>query len=94
MSGKKHLKPSELSGGERQRVAIARALTREPTIILADEPTASLDSKTGEAIAGVLRDIADVYQLTVVIVSHDEHLRAFAKNIVLLRDGKVTGRLD
>ena len=92
MSGKKHLKPGELSGGEKQRVAIARALMREPKIILADEPTASLDSRAGETITRILHDIAEVQQRTVVIVSHDERLRVLAKNIIGLRDGKVEGR--
>ena len=94
LSGKKHLKPDELSGGEKQRVAIARALVREPKILLADEPTASLDSKAGEAIAGLLHEIADVGRRTVVIVSHDERLRGFAENVVSLRDGKVAERLN
>ncbi len=94
LGGKKHLKPDEMSGGEKQRVAIARALVREPKILLADEPTASLDSKAGEAIAKILREVAEVGQRTVVIVSHDERLRGFAKNVVALRDGKVAERLD
>jgi putative ABC transport system ATP-binding protein len=94
MSAKKHLKPAEMSGGEKQRVAIARALVREPKILLADEPTASLDSKAGEVIARILHGIAEVQQRTVVIVSHDERLRGFAKNIVGLRDGKVVERLN
>jgi putative ABC transport system ATP-binding protein len=94
MGAKKHLKPAEMSGGEKQRVAIARALVREPKILLADEPTASLDSKTGEIIARILHDIAERQQCTVVVVSHDERLREFAKNIVGLRDGKVVERLN
>ena len=94
LSGKKHLKPEEMSGGEKQRVAIARALVREPKILLADEPTASLDSKSGEAIAQILHDIAEVGDRTVVIVSHDERLRGFAKNVIALRDGKVDGGLN
>ena len=89
MANKKHLKPAELSGGEKQRVAIARALMRDPKILLADEPTASLDSKTGELIAGILRDIAQEQRRTVVVVSHDERLRAFATHVVCLRDGRV-----
>ena len=89
MANKKHLKPAELSGGEKQRVAIARALMRDPKILLADEPTASLDSKTGELIAGILRDIAQEQHRTVVVVSHDERLRAFATHVVCLRDGRV-----
>ena len=89
MKNKKHLKPGELSGGEKQRVAIARALMRDPKILLADEPTASLDSKTGELIAGILRGIAQEQRRTVVVVSHDERLRAFATNVVCLRDGRV-----
>lgn len=87
---KRRLKPDELSGGEKQRVAIARALMREPKIILADEPTASLDSNNGEVITRILHDIAEVEGCTVVIVSHDERLRVFARNIVGLRDGRVT----
>jgi putative ABC transport system ATP-binding protein len=89
MLSKKHLKPAELSGGEKQRVAIARALMRDPKILLADEPTASLDSKTGELIAGILRDIAQEQGRTVVVVSHDDRLRAFANQVVCLRDGNV-----
>jgi len=89
LSTKKHLKPDELSGGEKQRVAIARALLREPKIILADEPTASLDSQAGELITRILHDIAEERQCTVVIVSHDERLRVFAKKIIGLRDGQV-----
>jgi len=94
LSAKTHLKPSQLSGGEKQRVAIARALTREPQILLADEPTASLDSKAGELIAGILHDIAEAQKRTVVIVSHDDRLRPFAKNVVELRDGKLLGRAN
>jgi putative ABC transport system ATP-binding protein len=89
MVNKKHLRPAELSGGEKQRVAIARALMREPKILLADEPTASLDSTTGEQIAGILREIAHEQHRTVVVVSHDERLRAFATHVVCLRDGRV-----
>jgi putative ABC transport system ATP-binding protein len=89
MANKRHLKPGELSGGEKQRVAIARALMRDPKILLADEPTASLDSKTGELIAGILRDIAQEQGRTVVVVSHDDRLRAFANQVLSLRDGKV-----
>jgi putative ABC transport system ATP-binding protein len=89
LADKKHLRPDELSGGEKQRVAIARALLREPTIILADEPTASLDSQAGELITRILHDIAEERLCTVVIVSHDERLRVFAKKIIRLRDGKV-----
>jgi putative ABC transport system ATP-binding protein len=89
MANKKRLRPAELSGGEKQRVAIARALMRDPKILLADEPTASLDSKTGERIAQILRDIACDQGRTVVVVSHDDRLRAFAKQVVCLRDGEV-----
>jgi len=89
LSEKRHLKPDELSGGEKQRVAIARALMREPKIILADEPTASLDSQAGERITRILRDIAEEQQRTVVMVSHDEWLARFAEKVVGLHDGKV-----
>ena len=91
LSQKRHLKPDELSGGEKQRVAIARVLMREPKIILADEPTASLDSQAGERITRILRDIAEEQQRTVVMVSHDEWLSRFAEKVVCLHDGKVVG---
>lgn len=89
ISSKRNLKPSELSGGEKQKVAIARALMRDPDILLADEPTASLDSTSGQSVTRILKEVAERNSCTVVVVSHDERLTAFARNIVELRDGKV-----
>jgi putative ABC transport system ATP-binding protein len=83
------LKPNELSGGEKQRVAIARALVNNPPIILADEPTASLDSAAGEQVAELLLKLAEEDQRLVVVVSHDQRLRAYSHRTVAMRDGKV-----
>ncbi len=83
------LKPNELSGGEKQRVAIARALVNNPPIILADEPTASLDSVAGEQVAGLLLKLAEEDHRLVVVVSHDQRLRAYSHRTVAMRDGKV-----
>ena len=81
------LKPDALSGGEKQRVAIARALLAEPTIVLADEPTASLDFQAGRQIREILRNLADGQQRTVVVVSHDDRWKEFAHRTVALEDG-------
>jgi putative ABC transport system ATP-binding protein len=86
---KEHLRPSELSGGEKQRVAIARALVNDPQIVLADEPTASLDSTAGHQIASLLRNVAEEQGRTVVVVSHDPLWESYAHNTLMLRDGKV-----
>lgn len=81
--------PSKLSGGEKQRVAIARALAFQPILLLADEPTANLDSKTGHQIVEILRDIAKIQKKTVIIVSHDMRILDIADRIFWLEDGKV-----
>lgn len=83
-----HHKPNELSGGQIQRVAIARALVNNPAIILADEPTGNLDSKTSVEIMGL---ISEIHQLgnTVVLVTHEEDIAHFAKRVVRLRDGLI-----
>ena len=83
------MKPHELSGGEKQRVAIARVLVNQPPIILADEPTASLDTASGAAIARLLLDLAQ-QQRVVVVVSHDLRWHAFCHRMVTFRDGCVT----
>ena len=80
-------RPDQLSGGEKQRVAIARALANEPPVILADEPTANLDSKIGHDIARLLRTIATEEKRAVVMVSHDTRLRDVADRILWLEDG-------
>jgi putative ABC transport system ATP-binding protein len=80
-------RPSRLSGGEQQRVALARALANDPPILLADEPTANLDASRGRDLARLLRALADEDHRSVVIVSHDERLRAVADRVLWLEDG-------
>lgn len=81
-------KPNELSGGQRQRVAIARALVTNPSIILADEPTGNLDSKTGDDIMRLFHDIHEQGN-TIIVVTHEEDIAAHAKRIIRLRDGLI-----
>jgi putative ABC transport system ATP-binding protein len=83
--------PRELSGGEQQRVAIARAIVGNPSVILADEPTAALDGENGRAIMQILGEIAREQAHAVLIVTHDPRLLPFADRIVHIEDGRITG---
>ncbi len=91
-----HFRPNSLSGGEKQRVSIARALANDPQLILADEPTANLDSKQGHDVVALLRDIAKEQGRTVIIVSHDHRIREVADRVLWLEDGRFQdiGRLE
>jgi putative ABC transport system ATP-binding protein len=89
LSGKEKSRPSELSGGERQRVAIARALANDPPIILADEPTGRLDSKSGALVLDLLDQLRRERGLTVVMVTHEGHVAERADRIVRMLDGRV-----
>ncbi|MFC2030167.1 ABC transporter ATP-binding protein [Chloroflexota bacterium] len=93
LSERRRHRPDQLSGGEQQRVAIARALVTEPAIVLADEPTGNLDSKTGTAIMQLLRQSCDDLGQTVIVVSHDPRAAAFADRVVFLGDGLVASEL-
>ena len=89
MDSRAHHRPSEMSGGQQQRVANARAIATKPPIIMADEPTGALDSKTGRHVLEILRDL---YRggTTVILITHDDGIAATAKRVVRLSDGRIT----
>lgn len=82
-------KPAELSGGQRQRVAIARALVTNPDIVLADEPTANLDSVTGDNILQLMKKLNETEKTTFIFSTHDEHVLQYAKRVVKIKDGLI-----
>ncbi len=82
-------RPSELSGGEQQRVALARALVAQPAVVLADEPTGNLDSRSSDEMVQVLRQTVDAWGQTLILVTHDPRVAAYADRIVFLKDGKI-----
>jgi len=86
-------KPDQLSGGEQQRVAIARALVTEPAIVLADEPTGNLDSKSGAEILKLLRQLCDKLGQTIVMVTHDPKAASHADKVVFLKDGHIIDQM-
>jgi putative ABC transport system ATP-binding protein len=93
LEARKNHRPTELSGGEQQRVAIARALVNQPQILLADEPTGNLDSKTSRQIVEILSELNKHHGLTIVMISHEQELlREFADEMIRLHDGAVVGR--
>jgi putative ABC transport system ATP-binding protein len=89
LRGKLHLLPHEMSGGERQRVAIARALVKGPQILLADEPTASLDSRCGTQVGDLIRSMVKTLGITAVIATHDARLQPIADRVMEIRDGRL-----
>lgn len=94
ISGLEDRRPGELSGGQAQRVAIARALLPRPTVVLADEPTGALDSRTGAQVLEVLRETARRFDQTVVVVTHDPRVAAAADRVIFLADGRLVDQLD
>lgn len=90
LSDQRNQRPAELSGGQRQRVAIARALVTKPNIVLADEPTANLDSKTGEAIIELMKQINRDEKTTFIFSTHDNNIMSNADHIIHLQDGLIT----
>jgi putative ABC transport system ATP-binding protein len=93
LTDRRNHKPDQLSGGQQQRVAVARAFVTNPAIVLADEPTGNLDSKTGEEILKLLRRSCDELHQTIVMVTHDAKAASFANRVVFLRDGQVIGEV-
>jgi putative ABC transport system ATP-binding protein len=87
-------KPWELSGGEQQRVAIARAVINRPAILLADEPTGSLDSENSRMVLKMLRDLNSEYGQTIIIITHDPEAAATADRVIEMRDGKILNRVQ
>jgi putative ABC transport system ATP-binding protein len=87
-------RPSELSGGQQQRVAVARALATRPQVVLADEPTGNLDSRSGSEVLGFMREAVDAFNQTIVMVTHDPVAAGYADHVVFLADGRVVDHMD
>ena len=84
-----HHHPSQLSGGQQQRVAIARALVNRPSILMGDEPTGNLDSKTSREVIELFRELNEQQDITVILVTHDQNVARNAKRTLVLRDGEI-----
>jgi len=84
--------PSQLSGGQQQRVAIARALATKPAIILADEPTGNLDSRTSQDVLGLMKVTGEKFSQTIVMITHNEEIAQLAQRIVRIEDGRIVRR--
>jgi putative ABC transport system ATP-binding protein len=89
LKGREDHHPSQLSGGEQQRVAIARALVNQPSILLADEPTGNLDSKTSEEIMGIFQRLNREMGITIIMITHEPDIARFAKRNILFKDGRI-----
>ncbi len=89
LSGKYHNRPAELSGGQQQRVAVARAIVSDPAIVLADEPTANLDSKTGEGLLQIMQKMNADKAVTFIFSTHDNMVMAYASRLIQIQDGEV-----
>jgi len=91
LSDKAHNLPGQLSGGQRQRVAIARALARKPKLVIADEPTANLDSQTGASILALMRHMVEYFDVSFIFSSHDREVIKAADDTIFLKDGLIQG---
>jgi len=89
LEGKYNRRPAELSGGQQQRVAVARAIVSDPSIVLADEPTANLDSKTGQGLLDMMKQMNAQKQITFIFSTHDRMVMEYARRLVKLRDGRL-----
>jgi len=89
LEGKYNRRPAELSGGQQQRVAVARAIVSDPAIVLADEPTANLDSKTGQGLLDMMKQMNAQKQITFIFSTHDRMVMEYARRLVKLRDGRL-----
>jgi putative ABC transport system ATP-binding protein len=89
LAGMHHRRPAELSGGQQQRVAVARAIVSDPSIVLADEPTANLDSKTGDGLLEMMREMNEKKTVTFIFSTHDQMVMDYAMRLVHIRDGEV-----
>jgi putative ABC transport system ATP-binding protein len=94
LEGLENRRPAEMSGGQQQRVAVARAIVSRPALVLADEPTANLDSKTSDELMGLFKELNEHHNTTFVIATHDQRVMRYAKRIIRMRDGRIVDDIE
>ncbi|MGI9273032.1 MAG: ABC transporter ATP-binding protein [Woeseiaceae bacterium] len=94
LAGLEDRRPSDMSGGQQQRVAVARAIVSRPALVLADEPTANLDSKTSDELMELFRELNDRHRTTFVIATHDKRVMSYAKRLIRMLDGRIVDDID
>jgi len=94
LKGLEDRRPADMSGGQQQRVAVARAIVSLPALVLADEPTANLDSKTADGLMGLFRELNERYRTTFVIATHDKRVMSYAKRLIRMLDGRIVDDIN